>query len=230
MSRVERIGDCELWLGDCREIDLPREAAIVSDPPYGIGYVRGIGGLGAQDKSRRRDYGEIHGDDAPFDPSPWVEFPDVILWGANHFASKLPHGRWFAWNKLGSFEPWDSYSDVEFAWHNARGKDLIFSLLWKGLAQGDKRDNGLRGHPTQKPQRLMEWCLDQIPHAELIIDPFMGSGTTGVACVKLGRRFIGIELEPRYFDIACKRIEAAYRQPDLFVAPPAPKPIQEALL
>ena len=77
-------------------------------------------------------------------------------------------------------------------------------------------------HPTQKPLPLMEWCLTHVPDARIILDPFMGSGTTGVACVKLGRKFIGIEISEDYFDIACKRIEEAYRQPDFFVEPPAP--------
>ena len=85
-------------------------------------------------------------------------------------------------------------------------------------------------HPTQKPVALMQWCLGFLPDATTILDPFMGSGTTGVACVKLGRKFTGIELDPDYFDIACKRIEDAYRQPDMFVEPPAPKPVQEELL
>jgi site-specific DNA-methyltransferase (adenine-specific) len=78
-----------------------------------------------------------------------------------------------------------------------------------------------RVHPTQKPVGVMDWCLKQLPkETETILDPFMGSGTTGVACVKLGRKFIGIELDPKYFDIACKRIEEAYKQPDLFIERP----------
>jgi DNA modification methylase len=75
----------------------------------------------------------------------------------------------------------------------------------------------------------MKWCLSFIPDAETILDPFMGSGTTGVACAKLGRTFIGIEREPSYFDIACRRIEAAYKQPDLFIEKPKPAK-QEAML
>ena len=86
-------------------------------------------------------------------------------------------------------------------------------------------------HPTQKPIEVMERCILELPKkAKSILDPFMGSGTTGVACAKLGRKFIGIELEERYFDIACQRIQKAYDQPDLFIAPPEPKPKQEALL
>ena len=88
-----------------------------------------------------------------------------------------------------------------------------------------------REHPTQKPVDVMKWCIEHIPFPNReILDPFMGSGTTGVACVKLGRRFIGIEREPKYFDIACRRIEAAYNQPDLFIpSRPESKPQQLTL-
>jgi len=84
-------------------------------------------------------------------------------------------------------------------------------------------------HPSQKPVELMRWSIEMIGPAETILDPFMGSGTTGVAAVKLGRKFIGIEIEPKYFDIACRRISEALKQPDFFVEPPAPAK-QEALL
>jgi len=83
-------------------------------------------------------------------------------------------------------------------------------------------------HPTQKPVALMLWCLGFLPKAETILDPFMGSGTTGVACAKIGRKFTGIELDEGYFDIACRRIEEAYAQPDMFVELPKPAK-QEAL-
>lgn len=225
-KRHERIGDCDLYLGDCLEVlpALGQVDAVVTDPPYGIGYQKGSGGRG--EHTRRNHSKPIIGDDRPFDPSPWTRWT-CILWGANHFAKMLPDGgRWLAWNKLGSLEPWDSFSDVEFAWHSKRGADRIFSLLWKGIAQGVKDDGGVRGHPTQKPVALMEWCLGFVPDADTILDPFMGSGTTLVACARRGRKGIGIELDPDYFDVACKRVEEAYRQPDLFIAPPATPPEQ----
>ena len=104
----------------------------------------------------------------------------------------------------------------------------MFRWLWSGPYQQRRED---RWHPTQKPLALLSWCIEKLPdNAHTILDPFMGSGTTGVACVKLGRKFIGIEIEPKYFDIACKRIRDAYAQPDFFVAPPAPKPEQLSLL
>lgn len=221
-SRVV-IGDCTLYCEDCLFIlpHLSKVDAVVTDPPYGIGYQRGKGGRGGAHSYGNRFCNDaaIIGDDAPFDPAPFLAFSEVILWGANHFAQRLPHGRWFAWNKLGDKEPWDDFCDVEFAWQNKRAADRIFSHLWKGLCQ--KGAGVRREHPTQKPVELMEWCLSFVS-GQTILDPFMGSGTTGVAAVKLGRRFIGIERERKYFDIACRRIEDAYRQGDLFVAPPAP--------
>ena len=85
-----------------------------------------------------------------------------------------------------------------------------------------------RVHPTQKPVAVMEWCLGFLPREATVLDGFMGSGTTLVACAKLGRKGIGIEIDPDYFEIACKRVEEAYRQPDLFIAPPE-TPTQEAM-
>ncbi len=225
-------GRVTLYLGDCREIlpTLGKVDAVVTDPPYGIAHKAHSNTALQNGRPRTKNYADarIVGDDAEFDPAPYLGFPDVVLWGANHYAQRLPRGRWLVWNKLGSHQPWDTFSDVEVAWHNKRGSDRIFSLLWKGLAQGEKINGGERHHPTMKPIALMEWCLGFVPEAQTILDPFMGSGTTGVAAVKLGRRFIGIEIEPRYFDIACRRIEEASKQADLFIEP-APKPVQETM-
>jgi site-specific DNA-methyltransferase (adenine-specific) len=210
----------ELYLGDCREI-LPALGpidAIVTDPPYGISYKKGSGGKG---KHNVRNIEAIEGDAAPFDPAPFLGFDDVILWGGNHYASRLPHGRWLAWDKLAGMSAFDSFSDVEFAWVKGRGKDRIFSHLWKGICKDSEKGGKERWHPTQKPIELMRWCLELLPSAGTILDPFMGSGTTGVAAVKLGRKFIGIEIEPKYFDIACRRISEALKQPDMFIEAPA---------
>lgn len=209
------IGRATLYLGDCRDIlpTLSKVDAVVTDPPYGIGYAGGVPSVA--NSTGHANTETIKWDGDAFDPSPWLEWP-CILWGANHYAQRLPHGRWLAWNKLGGKEPWDQFSDVEFAWHNKRAADKIFSHLWKGLCQAGQGEK--RFHPTQKPVALMKWCLGFIPNAQTILDPFMGSGTTGVAAVQMGRDFIGIEREPRYFDIACRRIEDAQRQGDLFIA------------
>jgi DNA modification methylase len=125
----------------------------------------------------------------------------------------------FVWNKgIRNMH----FNDCELAWTSQwREACRVFDLSPAGL---DKE------HPTQKPLALMKWCVDRLPSdAQSVLDPFMGSGTTGVACAKLGRKFIGIEIEPKYFDIACRRIEAAYKQPDMFIERPAPAK-QEALL
>lgn len=219
MSKVVHIGAATLHLGDCRDIlpTLGKVDAVVTDPPYGIGYQKGSGGRG---KHSFRNIEAIAGDTAPFDPEPFLAFPDVIMWGGNHFAARLPHGRWLAWDKLAGMPEFDSFSDVEFAWRKGRGKDRIFSHLWKGICKASEKAQGKeRWHPTQKPIALMKWCLGMID-AGVVLDPYMGSGTTGIACVEMGRPFIGIEIEPRYFDIACKRIEEAQRQSDLFIKQP----------
>ena len=228
MANPVIIGNCTLYLGDCREIlpTLGTVDAVVTDPPYGIGYAHGGGMRGGEigntAAANKRGSPPVHGDDKQFDPMPWVGLcQNVLLWGADHFYSRLPDsGRFLAWNKLGDREPWDSFSDVEFAWHSADRAARIFSMLWKGLACVKRgEDGGLRRHTTQKPIALMKWCLQEArtEPGETILDPFMGSGTTGVACANLGRKFIGIEIEERYFQIACERIEAAYAQQRLFV-------------
>jgi len=241
IKREVTIGNCRLLLGDCLEIlpMLGKVDAVVTDPPYGIGAhfpaprprsFRATGTRAAFGEHRR----PIHGDDQPFDPSPWMQWP-CILWGANHYSSRLTHGRWLVWNKLGEKEPWDSRSDVELAWQNVRAKDTIFSLLWKGLVRaGDVERQGAAAgkklHPTEKPVPLMLWCLGFLPKASTILDPYMGSGTTGVACVRLGRSFIGIEIDEGYFDIACDRIAKAVAQPDMFIEQARfPEPAQQPL-
>lgn len=220
------IGNATLYLGDCLEIrpTLDKVDAVITDPPYGIGFNHSgshgrFSGVGVTRSARLRGNPPIEGDDRPFDPSLWITTcSNTILWGVDHFYPRLPDfGRFLAWNKLGDMESWDSFSDVEFAWHSANKAARIFNMKWKGIAC-DKagEDNGLRVHTTQKPIRLMRWCIEQAGMPGVILDPFMGSGTTGVACMNLGRKFIGIEIEPKYFEIACERIENAQRQQRLF--------------
>ena len=103
-----------------------------------------------------------------------------------------------------------NFGEVEFCWTSEKFAPRKLRERAAGM------DNG-KQHPTQKPVRLLEWCLSFIPEAQSIVDPYMGSGTTGVACANLGRKFIGIEIEEKYFDIACERIDAAYSQGRLFV-------------
>ena len=214
-GRVEHIGHATLYLGDCLEIlpTLGKVDAVVTDPPYGLGKRMQGGTWGAQENNE----GFLKWDlEAPHETVAVLLALGVptILWGGNYFA--VPPSRcWLLWNKVNAVP---TMADLEMAWTNldrpAKRLDLPVGRVEYG-------------HPTQKPVALMEWCLGFVPNAQTILDPFMGSGTTGVACAKLGRKFIGIELEEKYFDIACRRIEATYKQPDFFVAPPTSKKPQK---
>ncbi len=230
--REEVIGDCRLILGDCLEIlpTLGKVDAVVTDPPYGMNWntnsSRFSGGEPSSAYKRgrgRSDWPSVTADDQPFDPAPWLAFPKVIMWGSNHYSARLPVGTTLVWLKrldggFGSF-----LSDAEVAW--MKGGHGVYVKRDTSFCEYTQE----RNHPTQKPLPLMSWCVERTAGAETILDPFMGSGTTGVACVNLGRKFIGIEIEERYFDIACRRIEEATRQPRLF-AEPHIKPKQEILL
>lgn len=221
------IGDCRLLLGDCRDVEWPEDAAIVSDPPYGMGWDtnsgRFSGGARPAKRRGRRDWSAIAADNRPFDPSPWLAFQRVILWGSNHFACRLPVGTTLVWIKrldgaFGSF-----LSDAEVAW--MKGGHGVYCR--RDMSLNDT--TGDRNHPTEKPVSLMSWCIERMGKPPLVADPYMGSGTTAVACVGLGLSFIGAEIDERHFSTACRRIEAAYRQPRLFDEPP-PKPVQTSLL
>lgn len=227
--KEERIGGQRLILGDCLEVMplIGRVDAVVTDPPYGIAYAHGGGG-GKLARSTTLAHMPIIGDDAPFDPSPWIGQP-AILWGGNHFADKLPPTQsWLTWDKRCADYSNDQ-ADCEMAWTNLGFPARMFRHVWNGMLRGSE-SKVARVHPTQKPVALMEWCLGFLPNAKTILDPFMGSGTTLVACQRLGRQGIGIELDPDYFAIACKRVDEATRQPDLFIAQPPSKPTQETLL
>jgi site-specific DNA-methyltransferase (adenine-specific) len=223
VTRVETIGDATLYLGDCRDIlpTLGKVDAVVTDPPYGIGYAASpvVGRNRASKKYDKRGWD----DETPDIASALSAGGDAIIWGGNYFP--LPPARcWLIWHKP-DIAP--SLSPVELAWTTLDRSCGFYR--YSISATGLERVEAGSGHPTQKPLPLMAWCLDLVPHARSIVDPYMGSGTTGVACAKAGRRFIGIEREPPYFDIACRRIAEAYRQPRLFEEP-APKPVQPSLL
>lgn len=221
--RIEQIGDCTLYLGDSMDIlpTLGKVDAVVTDPPYGIG-IDGQTQRIAGKKSDRKGY-EFKGWDSER-PERAIKLIaafdcDKIIWGGNYFADLLPAGnKWLVWDKGQRIQQ----SDCELAYTNMAGALRVFTLNRVALMLDGAE------HPTQKPVALMRWRLSFLPDAKTILDPFMGSGTTGVACVKMGRKFIGIELDEDYFDIACKRIEVAYRQPDLFIEPPT-KQVQHAI-
>jgi site-specific DNA-methyltransferase (adenine-specific)/modification methylase len=210
MTQKQVIGDAVLYCGDCLEIlpTLGEVDAVVTDPPYGI------------DWAPRVNHTErIWVDDKAFDPRPFLEIGrQHLFWGANYFCSLLPHSNdWFTWLKRPSegFEAdARTYSMAELAWSDFGCKTRVKSHVWDGGRRQGVAENRTFCHPSQKPVEVMEWCVSF--SSGTILDPFMGSGTTGVACANLGRKFIGIEIEPKYFDIACERIEAAYAQGRLF--------------
>jgi site-specific DNA-methyltransferase (adenine-specific) len=211
----------DLRLGDCLKIlpTLGKVDAVVTDPPYGMKWdtdcTRFSGGSEAsRKKPGGHDWGKsIEGDHRPFDPSPWLKFPKVILWGSNHFAARLPVGMTLVWVKRNE-EAYGSFlSDAELGWMNGgHGVYLHKDLSMNALA---KR----RSHPNQKPIGLMRWCIERLKlkPGSTILDPYMGSGTTGIATIGLGLNFIGIEIDPGYFAIAERRIATARAQHPLFL-------------
>ena len=212
MSPIVRevtIGPCRLIQGDCAEV-LPligRVNAVVTDPPYGIG--ENARRVASRTKlAETIDYGDFTWDSSPPDRevvnAAVTAGRSAIVFGGNYF--HLPPSRgWLVWDKLNS----GNFADCELAWTNIKMSVRIFRHMWNGMIRQSER-NTQRVHPTQKPIELMEWCLGFLPDAKTILDPFMGSGTTGVACIRTCRQFIGIEKEPKYFDIAVKRIQQAW--------------------
>lgn len=225
-QRKEQIGDCTLYLGDCLEImpSLGKVDAVVTDPPYGMTF---------QSNYRAEKHLKIANDGNE----------SLLQW-----ACELPatHSKYIfcRWDNLQSVpKPQSAITWVKNNWsmgdlNHEHARQTEMCLFYRGenhffpngrpqdVIKAPRTEN--EHHPTEKPVGLMEAICRWT--SGTILDPFMGSGTTGVACVKLGRKFIGIELEPKYFDIACKRIEEAYKQPDFFIEPPKQKAVQEGLL
>lgn len=207
-----------MFLGDCRDV-LPivgRVDAVVTDPPYGVLNLEGK--TSAIRKSRRINPGRFKGmaiaSSGAWDVAPDNEVFDLlfamsdqqIIWGANYFP--LPPTRGIlVWDKE---QPWPNFSQAEVAWTSTDRPAAVFRL---NSARGAPN----KQHPAEKPLALMKWCIDRLPNSKTICDPFMGSGTTGVAAVAMGRQFIGIERDVSYFDIACRRIREVLRQPDMFI-------------
>jgi site-specific DNA-methyltransferase (adenine-specific)/modification methylase len=207
------IGDATLYLGDCMEIlpTLDKVDAIITDPPYGI--KRFEKGFGA---TRFKGH-DVEKNGLTWDKAPDKKFFDMLLkkgdksiiWGANNF--ELPTSEYFlVWDKQQTVS---NFASAELAYTNIKIPAKVFRF---SIHQHNKIE---KDHPTQKPLALMAWCIKQADNPKTILDPFMGSGTTGVAAIEAGCKFIGIEKEPKYFDIACKRIKQARLQIDMFIEP-----------
>ncbi|MEM7810525.1 MAG: site-specific DNA-methyltransferase [Planctomycetota bacterium] len=192
--------------------------ALCSDPPYGMkantDSTRFSGGSGSG-RNRGRKWGPIVGDDRSFDPGPFLGFRRVALFGMNHFAARLPVGTTLVWVKRNDAAFGKFLSDAELVWMKgghgvycrrvvSSPSKTIFEACGKWPGQG-----GRSAHPTQKPLDIMDWVLRRlrVPAGGVVFDPFMGSGSTGVACVRLGLRFVGCEIVPEYFDAAAGRID-----------------------
>lgn len=215
--------------GDCRDYlpsMEPRGVLVLTDPPYGINldtanHSRGRGGTVRASGSRPKqalalasDYAPVYGDSEPYDPTPLLRFPRLILFGANHFASRLPESpSWLIWDKTAGLVATKraigicDNADGELIWTNLGGPVRILKHQWLGLMKMSERGDA-RVHPTQKPVLLMRWLIEMYARPDdLILDPYMGSGSTLVAAMSLGRRAIGIEHERPYCDIAVSRLE-----------------------
>lgn len=217
------IGNATLYLGDCMDIlpTLDKVDAVITDPPYGIGESGGEKNRIRNGDGRTRFLIPKHTDFGWDKNRPEKKVFDLMIqkskkficWGGNYFSDYFPASMgWLYWDKkIGG-----DFSDGELAYTNMNKALRSFSMHpFQGLSGGKDRV-----HPTQKPLDLMKWCIEQAGYPETILDPFMGSGTTGVAAIQMGRKFIGIEREPKYFDIACKRIEQATKQVDMFIEQP----------
>lgn len=221
-----------LYRGDCLDIlpTLTGVDALITDPPYGMNWEtrtsRFSGGGANMKRGRARDWGPMAGDDTPFDPTPWLQFPRVVLFGSNHFAARLPLGTTLVWIKrhpqlFGTF-----LSDAELAWMKGGHGVFCYSKQFpppaRALEHGGDASNPVGVHPTQKPIGLMRWVMDRarVPAGAIVLDPFMGSGTTGIACIRTGRHFIGIEINPTHYATACRRIDNDLQQIALQFAHP----------
>ena len=224
MTRIERIGDATLYLGDCMDIlpTLPKVDAVITDPPYGIN--------AARTRNSQKDGWVDYGVDGWDKERPGRQIFDLmrnaaplqVIWGGNYFTDYLPPTmQWLSWDKG---QDGFSLADFELAW-SSQNKAARRIHYPRALALKDGKV-----HPTQKPLAVMRWTLEQAGKPKSVLDPYMGSGTTGVACVEMGLTFIGIELEAKFFDAACRRIEQAYKQRPLFDAEPPKKPEQASLL
>ena len=214
MAEIVTIGDATLYLGDCMEIlpTLDKVDAVITDPPFGVGnFVQTTGNI--------RGRGELKGELVQWNEfAPTVEFFDLlkkisihrIIWGANFFNCFEDRGGAIIWDKA---QPMPNFSKADIASCTHFQKTEIVRIPWTNFNAAREAETD---HPCERPVQLYEWCINYLPKIQSVLDPYLGSGSCGVAAIRSGRKFIGIEKNSKYFDAACKRIKNAQRQESLF--------------
>ncbi len=219
------IGSATLYHADCREVlpTLPVHDLLCTDPPYGIGASSGVGKYGVQKWGGAAD---MKWDEEV--PPQWLMLLMLeraahhVIFGGNYY-SLPPSRNYLVWDKGAGFKN-RTFAECEFAWCSWDGNAKV--LTHDPLARGDYRG---KEHPTQKPVPVMQWAIAAAPAGATVLDPFMGSGSTGVACALMGRAFTGIERERKYFDVACERIAQAHAQGQLLPPEPPALPEQQGM-
>jgi len=224
------------YLGDCLDImqDMPDKCIdlVLTDPPYGIGE------CGAKNHSRGVPFGgkakakpnAVIVESEKYTPKEWdfekpnkIYFDEIlrisknqIIFGGNYFADMLPASScWLVWDKDNGD---NDFADCELCWTSFKSAVRKFKFRWHGMLQEDMKHKEVREHPTQKPVKLIEQIINKYSDEGMtIFDPFLGSGTTAIACINTGRNFIGIEKDEEYFKIAQNRIREAQGQSKLEV-------------
>lgn len=208
--KIDLADGVTIYRADCLEIlpELSGVDAVITDPPYGMNLNtdnrRFSGGHTVRGNGIGTGNGKgIIGDDQPFDPSPWIAWEKVVIFGSNHFGRRLPVGTKLIWIKRNDDAFGTFLSDAEEAW--MKGGHGIYCR--RDLSMN--AETLTRRHPCQKPVPIMAWCMDKakVNSGETVLDPYMGSGTTGIACIRTGRRFIGIEKDPVHFETARARLQ-----------------------
>lgn len=202
------LGDHRLLCGDsmcsdhvARLMDGATVDNVISDPPYGIDFNTDYRRFTSGHDVARTKHRRIANDDKPFDPSPFMGFKHVVLWGAQFFAQTLPQGTWLVWDKR--FKDGTAFlSDAELAWMKGGYGVYIFSETSQGFVRPEPVQ-----HPTQKPVSLMRWCIEKSKAAAAIFDPFAGSGTTLIAATQMNRPCYAMEIEPQWCDVVVARWE-----------------------
>ena len=212
--RKEVIGNATLYLGDCLEIlpTLPRVDAVITDPPFGVGnFVQTTGRITGRGGGRGK---KVTWNDAPPPPEFFIILRSMsghrIIWGANFFNCFERRGGAIIWDKCQGM-PNCSKADIASCTHYQ--KTEIVRIPWTNFTVTHKAETD---HPCERPVELYTWCINYLPPCQTFLDPYMGSAAIGVACIKANKPYTGIEIEPKYFDIACERIENAQRQQRMF--------------